>query len=86
VIDAEDEDELDVAIAYLSDLEPEERSEERDAYDVRVCERFDGPFDDDAPANIRRATTVYLYTNYKVDSDVIESQELDVYNDGDDSD
>ena len=84
MIDAEDQHQLDDAIAYLSDLEPDERSEERDAYDVRVCERFDGPFDEDAPANIRRATTVYLYTNYKQDSDVIEGQELDIYTDEDD--
>ncbi len=73
MIDAEDEGTLELAVAYLSGLEPRERSEERDAYDVRVCERFDGPFDDDAPSTIRRATTVYLYTNYKQGSDEIES-------------
>ncbi len=83
MIDAEDEGTLELAVAYLSGLEPHERSQEQDAYDVRVCERFDGPFDDDAPATIRRATTVYLYTNYKQGSDEIESQELDIYNDED---
>jgi hypothetical protein len=86
MIDAEDEGSLERAIAYLSEVEPQERSEEQDAYDVRVCERFDGPFDDDAPASIRRATTVYLYTNYKQGSDDIESQELDVYDEDDASD
>ena len=83
MINAENEGELDDAIAYLADLEPLERTEEQDAYDVRVCERFEGPFDDDAPASIRRATTVYLYTNYKQGSDEIEGQELDVYTDED---
>ena len=81
MIDAENKAPVDDAVAYLSDLEPVERSEERDAYDVRVCERFDGPFDHDAPANIRGAALVYLYTNYKPDSDEIEGQELDIYDD-----
>ena len=83
MIDGEDEGTLERAIAYLSELEPQERSEEQDAYDRRVCERFDGPFDADAPASIRRATTVYVYTNYKQGSEDIESQELDVYDEDD---
>ena len=73
-------------IAYVSGLEPNERSEDQDAYDVRVCERFDGPFDDDAPPSLRGVTTVYLYTNYKQGSDEIESQELDVYGQEDETD
>ena len=83
MIDAENDDELEETIAYLSDLEPRERTEDGDDSDVRVCERFDGPFDEDAPANIRGATMVYLYTNYKRGSEEIESQELDIYNEDD---
>lgn len=86
MIDADDDSQQHDAIAYLADLEPHERSEEEDAYDLRVCERFDGPFDDDAPTALRCATTVYLYTNYKQGSDEIESRELDVYSDEDDLD
>ena len=86
VIDVEDDDELTAAMAYLSALEPQERSEEQGGDDLRLCERYDGPFDDDAPASIRGATLVYLYTNYKLGSDEIESQELDIYGGGAGSD
>ena len=79
VIDSDDESGQAAAIAYLADQEPDERTEERQGSDTRVCERFDGPFDDDAPASIRRASMVYLYTDYSDDGDVVEHQELDIY-------
>ena len=86
MIEMEDEGGQEEAVAYLADLEPSERTEEREGDDVRVCERYDGPFADDAPPSIRTATLVYLYTNYTEGGESIESQELDVYQDDDDAD
>ncbi|MDP8922521.1 MAG: hypothetical protein M3O34_06540 [Chloroflexota bacterium] len=86
MIDPEDEGGQHAAITYLADLEPDERTEQRDGDDVRVTERFDGPFDDDAPAAIRNAARVYLYTDYSNGGDVVESQEIDIYSSDDEQD
>ncbi len=86
MIDPEDEGAQQAAITYLSDLEPDERTEERDGDDVRVSERFDGPFEDDAPALLRRASMAYVYTNYSDGGEVPESQEVDIYSDDDELD
>jgi len=86
MIDPEDEGGQSAAIEYLADQEPDERTEERDGDDLRVSERFDGPFDDDAPAVIRDAARVFLYSNFSDGGDVLESQELDIYSGDDDLD